>query len=176
VTAAVAFLGADALMLARQQSSLETAKQEIAPQLDLVTARKVHLHNSGVASFSVNAAATMLATHGGDRTAWKAMLGEISRITPQQITLLEINSLSAADSKRATVINLRGMAKFAESDDPLSQYIETLSASPLFESVKLVSTRTETEVTRSFLIAAYPRTLPFLLPWESAAADRGVSP
>ncbi|MFZ4574427.1 MAG: hypothetical protein ACOYN0_08525 [Phycisphaerales bacterium] len=171
VAAAVALLAAETFKLQNEHFGIQKGLDELRPRVDEALQRQAKTKNATLAAYTVNAAATMIAAHIGEHPDWSALLGELSRITGSDIELTEIQAAYPVESKRIAVVNLRGSARQDEQNDHLAKFIEALAASPLVASAKLVSTRTDERDAKLFQIAISPRTLPILLPWESAAAQ-----
>lgn len=78
----------------------------------------------------------------GRQPLWWGALKELSNITPQEVILHKIITLEKDDVKQ---IQLEGkiFAKYTIADLALSQYLMTLSESPYFKSVELLSSKTD---------------------------------
>ena len=171
VASAIALLATEALTLRTQSREIDDALAEVRPRVDGIRQRQMKTSNAALAAYSVNAAASMIANHMGEHPDWSALMGELSRLTGPQIELTEIAASYPAEAKRASVLTLRGTAKEQAEGDPLSTFLERLTASPLINSAKLVSTRTDENNAKVFLISVNPSTIPIALPWESASVE-----
>ncbi|MDX2133020.1 MAG: hypothetical protein SFY69_13305 [Planctomycetota bacterium] len=120
------------------------------------------------------------ATHAAEQTlaaapGWLAVLGELSRLSGGSVELAELNTSPGKDTPGMLLL-LRGTAwpqAGRSGDDAVSSFLDRLSRSPMVESARIVSTRSEivggTEV-RQFQIAAQVRTTPTLPPAPMVAA------
>lgn len=123
--------------------------------------------------------ATRLATQTlGQHADLEAALAALTRLTPESVDLAEVTIGYTGDAKGAPVLTLRGVAWPAEAgkepqSDPLSEFIDRLSRSPVIESARIVSTRTEmsggTDV-KQFTISGVLRALPPSIPQANGGA------
>lgn len=80
----------------------------------------------------------LLESAKGKQPLWWGMMKELSNITPKDVILDKITTISAAEPKK---IRLSGkiFAKYTIVDLALSQYLMILDESPFFDAVQLVS-------------------------------------
>lgn len=117
------------------------------------------------------------------RPDWKAALADLTRVVAAEVELAEVTALPGKDSSSPSVLTIRGTAFPAgtarPADDVLAALLDRLSKSPLVESARMVSTRSEVASgldVKQFTIAATMRTLPPATPesMRTATAPEGT--
>ncbi|CAG1008078.1 hypothetical protein PHYC_03516 [Phycisphaerales bacterium] len=105
------------------------------------------------------------------RPDWKAVLADLSHLTGAQVELAELSAVSGKDATAPSVLTVRGIAwpgeAFRQSDDALAAFLDRLSKSPLVQSARIVSTRSERadgREVKQFTITAQVQTLPTSIP------------
>jgi len=93
----------------------------------------------------------------GARPNWHAVLAMLSTDMPAGAELLDVSSdYTSAESKGAPTISLRGRTRqhANRTADPVSSFLDALNRSPLVESARVVSSRTEpTSGEREFMLS-----------------------
>lgn len=118
------------------------------------------------------------------RPHWKATLANLTQIVGPDIELAEVAGSPAKDGTSSSILTLRGTSWPAEdarsAEDVLAGLIDRLSKSPLVESARMVSTRSEFaagQEVKQFTIAVTLRTLPVPMPGlRHAALDPEAAP
>jgi len=173
--AAAAICVADASHVMSSTFAINKALVSLDPQIVAIEARDERVKELANATYSVNATSSLVKGALGNHPDWTVVLSELSRITVPNLEVVEITGGVSTDELRLPVLSIRGLAQDIEGQDPLSSFIAELSQSKVVLSAKLVSTRTTSENTKTFMIAATLASLPVVLPWE-ADPEKGATP
>lgn len=108
---------------------------------------------------------------------WKAVLANLSRLAGDHIELADLAAASGKDASAPSVLTVRGTAwpsdTVRQADDVLAAFLDRVSKSPLVQSARIVSTRSEHadgKEVKQFTISAQVRALPVELPGSHRSA------
>lgn len=132
-------VAAERASLERRLSSINAARASLRPALEHIASERAAVEQLLAARGRVGAMSALLDATIGGQPAWDAVLNEIAARTPPTVRLDEVVASSGVDRMKAT---LKGVIASPPKDqDPLREYLDRLSASPLLAGVELAWSR-----------------------------------
>jgi hypothetical protein len=167
----------------RKMEVLEAQAALLEPRTELIRSAREARERAVALNEELAAAQRIAQQTFPPRPDWKGVLGELSHVAGPAIELSEVLCTPGRDTVASSVLTVRGTAwardEARSADDVLGGFLERLSKSPLVESARVLSSRTEVAAGRDvkqFSVAATLRTVPVAMPGVQRTASAGGEP
>lgn len=141
---AAGLVSADALRTSREVGRLTAEMAALKPQLDDMEARATRRQQSSMLAGQLASLSKTASQLAGERAGWAAALGALSRAPLAGIELDDVSGSGGRDGSEAElVIHGRVENPAAEGGDVLGALLAEFTRSPLVDSARVGSTRTE---------------------------------